>query len=113
MKYLLLVCWDSDIELGPAEDAALQASLEIWVAENDKRGVRLQGHRLKPSGEAKTVRVRRGSLSVTDGPFVETKEEIAGFDILECTSFEEAVEAASRHPVCRYGAVEVREYLEG
>jgi hypothetical protein len=47
---------------------------------------------------------------VTDGPFAETKELIAGFDVLECGSLDEAVEIASRHPVAAFGAIDVREF---
>jgi hypothetical protein len=47
---------------------------------------------------------------VTDGPFAETKELIAGFDVLECDSLDEAVEIASRHPVAAFGAIDVREF---
>jgi hypothetical protein len=58
------------------------------------------------------VRVRDGDLLVADGPFAETKEHIAGLDLLECASLEEAVEVASRHPVARFGTVEVRAFWE-
>ena len=56
------------------------------------------------------VRVRGGKPFVTDGPFAETKELIAGFDVLECSSLEEAVDIASRHPVAAFGAIDVREF---
>ena len=57
------------------------------------------------------MRVRKGALTATDGPFAETKEQIAGFDIIECADMKEAVEVASQHPVARYGSVEVREFF--
>ena len=52
--------------------------------------------------------MRDGRPIVTDGPFVETKEAVGGFDIIECGSLEEAVEIASRHPVAQTGTIEVR-----
>jgi hypothetical protein len=52
--------------------------------------------------------VRQARLLGTDGPFAETKEWIAGFDLLECASLEEAIRIASRHPMARFGRIEVR-----
>ena len=57
------------------------------------------------------VRVHKsagGKVTVTDGPFVETKEAVGGFDLLECASFEEAVEIAATHPLAEIGTIEVR-----
>jgi hypothetical protein len=64
--------------------------------------------RLRPSSNATTVRVREGELLVSDGPFAETKEQMGGFDIIECASVDEAVEIAARHPAAASGAIEVR-----
>ena len=66
------------------------------------------GHRLADRADARTVRLRQGRLLVTDGPFAETKEWIAGFDLLECASLAEAIRIASRHPMARFGRIEVR-----
>ncbi len=52
--------------------------------------------------------MRGGKTLVTDGPFVETKEALGGFDLIECESLEEAVEIASRHPIAEFGTIEVR-----
>jgi hypothetical protein len=76
----------------------------------DGRGVRLQGDRLRPVSDATTVRVRDDEVLMTDGPFAETKEQIAGYDILECADLDEAIEVAARHPMARYGAIEVRPF---
>jgi hypothetical protein len=76
------------------------------------RGVRLQGHQLRPVSDASSVRVRDGEVLVADGPFAETKEQIAGFDIIEAADLDEAIEVASRHPVASYGTVEVRPFEE-
>jgi hypothetical protein len=108
VKYLLLICVDERLAgrlRSPAESSA-----DAWVAEMDGRGVREQGHELRPPREARTVRRRGQEVSVTDGPFAETKESVAGFDIIECADMDEAVEIASKHPVARFGAVEVRAF---
>ncbi|WP_328504324.1 nuclear transport factor 2 family protein [Streptomyces sp. NBC_00457] len=104
MKYMLLVCGDD------TADASGMAPVEPWVEDLGDRGTRLHGHRLALPAEAVTVRVRGGEVLRTDGPFAETKEYVAGYDILECDSLEEAIEAASRHPVATIGAMEVRPF---
>jgi len=107
MKYMLLVCGDD------TADASGMAPVEPWVEEQGvQRGVRLHGHRLRLPAEAVTVRVRNGEVLRTDGPFAEAKEYVAGFDILECDSLEEAVQAAAKHPVATIGAMEVRAFWE-
>ncbi|MDQ1043066.1 nuclear transport factor 2 family protein [Streptomyces sp. V4I2] len=106
MKYMLLVCGDD------TADASGMTPVEPWVEELGDRGVRLHGHRLALPSDAVTVRVRDGEVLRTDGPFAETKEYVAGFDVLECDSLQEAVEAAARHPVAAIGAMEVRPFWE-
>jgi hypothetical protein len=60
---------------------------------------------------AKTVRVRRRQLLLTDGPFAETKEQIGGLTIIECADMDEAVEIAAAHPAASYGTIEIRPML--
>ncbi|MEV0596362.1 SRPBCC family protein [Nonomuraea cavernae] len=108
MKFLLLICVDPSTDVTPEE-----SSPEAWVEEMDSRGIRLQGHALRPASEGRAVRVRDGRVLVGDGPFAETKEQMGGFDILECASLEEAVEVAARHPAAKFGTVEVREFADG
>jgi hypothetical protein len=110
MKYLLMICAEEAVELTPEQRAALGPATEAWVAEMDSRGVRLQGDRLRPVSDATTVRVRDTEVLIADGPFAETKEQIAGYDILECADLDEAIEVAARHPVASYGAIEVRPF---
>jgi hypothetical protein len=105
MKYLLLICTDGPVEAGPGE-----LNPEPWVAEMDGRGIRLLGNRVRDSSDATTVRVRNGEVLVTDGPYAETKEQMGGFDIIECTDLDEAIEVASKHPMARFGLVEVRPF---
>jgi hypothetical protein len=110
MKYMLLICGDPSVELTPEDRADMGTDTDSWVTEMDARGVRLQGERLRPVSDATTVRVRDRQVLVADGPFAETKEQIAGFDILECANLDEAIEVAAKHPVARFGVIEVRPF---
>ena len=104
MRYILFVCVDPAAETYvPQED-----NIEDWVAEMDQRNVRVLGSRLKELKDARTIRRRNGKVIVTDGPFAETKEWIAGFDLLECADMDEAIEVASQHPMARFGRLEIR-----
>ena len=115
MRYMMLVCVDEAMELElPGEEAArIGPEAQAWVSEMEERGVRVQGQELARVQDATTLRVRRGEVVVADGPFAETKEQIAGFDILECTDLDEAMEVAAKHPVARFGALELRPFAEG
>lgn len=109
----MLVCRDPSIELSAEEQKTIGPAVEAWVDEMDSRGVRLQGQELAGVEDATTIRVRGGEVVVADGPFAETKELIAGFDILDCTDLDEAMEIAAKHPVARLGALELRPFAEG
>ena len=113
MKYMLLICGEEpadDAEVDPAEEP--DTDTLAWVEEMDRRGIRKIGNRLRPTSDATTVRIRGGEVLVTNGPFAETKEQIAGFDLIECRDLDEAIEVASKHPVARGGTVEVRPFWE-
>jgi hypothetical protein len=103
MKYFMLVCVDPSIEVPPDDPDA-----QSWIDLAGPR--RLEGDRLRDTTDATAVR-DRGRL-VTDGIFAETKEQIAGYDVLECDSLDEAIELAAAHPVARYGALELRPFWE-
>ena len=113
MRYLMLHRIDETATFELADDpgapgsAAAQA-MDAWVHEMEGTGVKKYGGQLRPAGEAVTVRVRGGEVLVSDGPFAETKEQIAGFDLLECAGLDQAVEAAARHPTARIGTFELR-----
>jgi hypothetical protein len=89
-------------------DAGLIAETIAWVDEMDARGVRKFGSRLRPASSATTLRNDDGKVLVSDGPFAETKEQILGFDLLECADLDEALEVAGKHPSLKYGPIEVR-----
>ena len=71
------------------------------------------GDRLAPEGLAAAVRVRGGKVLVTDGPFLETKEILGGFDLLECRDMAEAIEVAAAHPFATRGVMELRPVWTG
>ena len=106
MRYIMFVCVDPGAEKYVAEED----NIDQWVGEMDRRKVRILGNRLKGVKDATTVRRRNGKVVVTDGPFAETKEWIAGFDILECDNLDEAVETAAQHPMARFGRLEIRPF---
>jgi hypothetical protein len=108
MRYMMLVCTDPEAEAYDKKEDNIMS----WVAEMDGRGVRIMGNQLADSGQAVTVRKRAGKILRTDGPFAETKEMIAGFDILECASLDEAAEVAAKHPMARFGRIEVRPFWQ-
>jgi hypothetical protein len=111
VKYLLLVCWDTEHMDGQEEPAPGTREEEggfPWVDDLQARGIWLTGDQLAPPRRAKSVRVRDGKRLVTDGPFAETKEAVGGFDLIECNSLEEAVEIAAAHPNAEFGTIEVR-----
>jgi hypothetical protein len=111
MKFLMFVCWDAEKMNAQREpDAAKPRAEESfpWLDDLRARGSWIAGDQLSPPRRARTVRVRNGKTIVTDGPFLESKEAVGGFDIIECGSLEEAVKIAAGHPVARTGTIEVR-----
>lgn len=115
MKYLLIHLLDESELSEPADaghDSAGDREVDAWVSEVEAAGIKLYGGRLRPAAEAVTLRIRGGEMLRTDGPFAETKEQIAGFDVLECDSLAEAIEVAGRHPTARFGTFELRQFWE-
>jgi hypothetical protein len=106
VKFLMWVCVDEAL-IGTVED-----DVEPWVEEMDGRGVRLEGNQLRAVGDATTLWPRDGGVFVSDGPFADTKEWIAGYDLLECADLAEAIEVAAKHPVAKFGALELRPVRE-
>jgi hypothetical protein len=121
MRYLLLLNnstervrhWETLSE----EEASRLRSQEIpkWsdlFAWMGQKGIESEGLELDGPGKAKTVRVRDGDALVTDGPYVETKEQIGGYFLVELDDLDEAIELASRIPVAQTGSVEIRPLVE-
>ncbi|HTI27933.1 MAG TPA: YciI family protein [Kutzneria sp.] len=112
MKYLLMVCVDESLAATPEEIEAHIREVRSWAARMDERGVRVLGDRLRLAADATTLRTQDGELMVSDGPFAETKEQMAGFDVLDCADLAEAIEVASQHPGVRRGTIELRPFWE-
>jgi hypothetical protein len=106
-RYMMLVCTDPAVD--PREFARMEPA-GPWAAEMDGRGVRLFGSELEPPNAARTVRVRDSRAILAHGPSAETKEQIVGFDVLECADLDEAIEVAAKHPMARVGILEVRPF---
>ena len=103
MKFLCLVYGD--------EKTLQEMPFDECIEYDDK--IRRSGHclaseSLQPTRTAATVRVRKGKLSVTDGPFMETKEALAGFYLVEAADLDEAVQIAAKIPPAEVGCIEVR-----
>ncbi len=110
MKYLACI-WADGLP-APEDLAVIQRELPAWVEEMDRRGVRLLGRELELPETAATVRVRDGETLVTDGPFAETKEFMAGFDLFECADLDEAIEVAAKHASSWFQAIEIRPFRD-
>ena len=110
MKYMLIHCIDEAAERSGDTERRVPAapSIESWLFEMEGRGVLLHGDRLRNVSDATTVQVRSQELLVSDGPFAETREQIAGYDVIDCADLDEAIEVASKHPTAWYGTIEVR-----
>ena len=109
MKYLCLICAEKVMEQMTESDAEqhYQDYTEFTEA------IRKSGHyvgcnRLLPPATATTVRVRRGKVTATDGPFVETKEQLGGYYLIEARNLNEAIQVAAKIPGAWIGCVEIR-----
>jgi len=114
MKYLCLV-YSQEKELA----AMSQAEYDKLVADHGslnealrKKGQFVAANALEPVRTATTLRVRNGKLSATDGPFAETKEQLAGFYLIDARDLDDALQVARQIPAIRFGTVEVRPVME-
>ncbi|MGE3958949.1 MAG: YciI family protein [Vicinamibacterales bacterium] len=103
MKYLCLVYLEA-AKLRAVDDSECMAC----GTGMRERGVLLAAEALQPIETATTVRVRGGRAVMTDGPFAETKEQLAGFYLIDAANLDEALELAAKIPPAREGSVEVR-----
>jgi hypothetical protein len=103
MKYLCLVYLDEKRmnELPDADCVAYDTAIR-------KSGHCIASEALEPVHTATTVRVRNGKLSITDGPFAETKEQLTGFYLIEAQDLDEAIRIAAKIPPACVGSIEVR-----
>ena len=110
MKYMCIAYEEEGKlnELSEPEWHALRRETLDYVGRLRDSGRLILTYPLQSATTASTVRVRDGRLSVTDGPFAETKEQIGGFFLIEAGSFDEAIEIAAKWPSARIGTIEVR-----
>jgi len=114
MKYLCLI-YENEKEwekLPPAESEAIMNEYFAFTNDIQASGKLLGGEALQPTTTATTVKVRNGKVSTTDGPFVETKEQLGGFYLIEANDLNEAIKIAARIPSARFGGVEVRPVMD-
>ncbi len=114
MKYMLLIFGDPAVYAATPPDR-IEANMQAWFAFDERTraaGVKLAGEALQPPETATTVQVRDGEVATTDGPFVETKEVLGGFYLLECPDLDAALEWARQIPSGMLETVEVRPVVE-
>ena len=111
MRFMMLVKANQDSEAGVLPSKELVAEMGKYNEELVKAGVMLAGEGLHPSSKGARIRYSKDQRTVTDGPFTEAKELIAGFWLIQVTSKEEAIEWASRVPF-EDGEVEIRQVFE-
>jgi hypothetical protein len=99
-------------EASQEDGEAMTAEYADYAEEMAKRGVLQGGERLHFTTDATTVRVRNGETLTTDGPFAETKEQLAGYFLVDCKDLDEAIEVAAKIPGARLGSIEVRPIWE-
>jgi hypothetical protein len=110
MKYLCLA-WESEepfARMSREEWHALRTETLAYVEQLRESGQLLDARPLQSARTAATLRVRNGQLSVTDGPFAETREQLGGYFLIEARDLNEAIQVAAKWPGARYGQIEVR-----
>jgi hypothetical protein len=113
MKYLCLIAADVLMEhMSPADAEAHFEEYREFADDIRRSGHYVGCNRLALPAEAITLRVRRGAVTTTDGPFAETKEQIGGYFVIEARDMNEAIQVAARIPGARHGCVEVRPIAE-
>ena len=112
MRYMMLI-YSKEIEGGPSpqQSAELMAAHGAAIEEAARSGILVGAEPLSPTSTATTVRMQNGKPLITDGPFAETKEQLAGYYILECRNLDEAIDWAAKIPTtCKggEGCIEIR-----
>jgi hypothetical protein len=115
MKYLCLAYEEERVltDLSQGEWHALRKETLDYVEALRESGHLIEARPLRSATTATMIRVRDGALSITDGPFAETKEQIGGYFLLEGSDHDEAVRIASGWPSARIGSIEVRPVDDG
>jgi hypothetical protein len=109
----MLVCRDVSIAFSFEDRGTDGAQVQDWVTEMQQRGVRLQGDVLADVDQTTNVRVRGGEIGIDNGPRIGTTAPATGFNLIECSDLDEAIEVSAKHPIARYGVIELRPITEG
>jgi hypothetical protein len=114
MKYLLTIYTDESgfADATPDDIGRMMAAYEAFGRAATEAGVMLGGEGLAPSASATTVQVRDGDTVTSDGPFAETREQLAGYYLLDCRDLDEAIGWAARIPGALNGTIEVRPVMD-
>jgi hypothetical protein len=113
VKYMFLLF--NEEPANPPEPEALAAEMPQWIQFGEdaaKVATQVAGEALQPSPTATVVSIRNGKTITTDGPFVETKEQIGGFYVLDCANLDVALGLAAKIPWAPTGHIEVRPVME-
>jgi hypothetical protein len=110
MQYAFLIYGNKDVYAAMTQEefAELEQGYQALFQEVTGRGIIRGGNQLQPVSTATTVRVRKSQALITDGPFAETKEQLAGYFVLDCKDLDEALALAEKMPDVKHGAIEVR-----
>ena len=113
MKFICLICAETAMEqMAPADAEAHFQEYAEFTADIKRKDHFIGANRLTPADTAITVRVRNGKVSTTDGPYVETKEQLGGYYLINAKDLNDAVQVASRIPGAKHGTIEVRPIME-
>ena len=114
MKYLCLIYEDETFwsKTPKQELDAIMGDYHAFSATYKQSGHVLGGNALEPTATATTIRVRNGTMSTTDGPFAETREQLGGYYLLEAKDLNEAIQIAAKIPTAKTGSIEVRPIME-
>lgn len=109
-QYLVAIHHPDDYNPAISEDESMDRAIDLLNEEMLSAGVRIFVGGLHPAGTAKSLNAKLGKVSISDGPYLSTKEHVGGFWVLECTSLEQALEWGSKAAIACRAPVEVRKF---
>jgi hypothetical protein len=114
VKYLCIAFQDQEKldSYSDAEFGLIMERVQLYLEELHDRGNFIDASRLQPASSGAVIRVRGGQMSVTDGPYIETREQIAGYYLIEANDLNDAIRIAAKSPSAHLGTVEVRPLKE-
>jgi hypothetical protein len=114
MKYLCLI-YENEASWGTMtkdEGDRIMGEYHAFTDDIRKSGHYVAGDALTPTNTATTVRIRKGTLGTTDGPFAETKEQLGGYYLIDAKDLNDAIQIAGRIPAAKTGSIEVRPIMQ-